>query len=371
MSKAIKLLFIYLAVICVFFLVLEGIFRKINFEYYPLDTGLQIPGSHEIFQKYGEYYKNAKGQKILINKPKDEFRIFIFGGSVVELLGNCHYLKTLLAKVAPHKNINIVNSGYSGWGTNRLLPLVKEALDYAPDLFIVYSGHNEFEEEFVKKILYRNSKLVKFDDFLLRHSYFYKFLSMQMRKFMIFLANKSLKTDNANPHSILKLSKRYIKRYIKKKSRDTFFYKEFIYNNYRDNLTKMIEYAKDAEVPIIISTLSFNREIRPFRAPDNFYQLCLEKMRSGLLKGPGCFDEALDRDLEPHVATTTSNRIVKEIAVQYNVPLVDFDKIMVRIAPNHIPGHKYFEDHCHLKGGVTNLLHYAFFEIIKKHSLIK
>jgi hypothetical protein len=59
------------------------------------------------------------------------------------------------------------------------------------------------------------------------------------------------------------------------------------------------------------------------------------------------------------------------VAALYDVPLLDFDKVMVKLAPNHIPGHNLFRDHCHLKGWVTNVQLSAFYKVIMDNFTIE
>ena len=89
----------------------------------------------------------------LREKPDDEFRIFVFGGSTVQ--GNPYsiqtsftrFLQIALNQAAPSTSWKVVNCGGISYASYRLLPLMEECLQYQPDLMIVCTGHNEFLED--------------------------------------------------------------------------------------------------------------------------------------------------------------------------------------------------------------------------------
>ena len=85
-------------------------------------------------------------------KPADEFRIFVFGESTVQ--GNPFsietsfptYLQIALNKADSSRQWKVVNCGGVSYASYRLLPVMKECLDYQPDLFVYCGGHNQFLE---------------------------------------------------------------------------------------------------------------------------------------------------------------------------------------------------------------------------------
>ena len=85
-------------------------------------------------------------------KPNDEFRIFVFGGSTVQ--GNPFsietsfptYLQIALEKADSSRNWKVVNCGGVSYASYRLLPIMRECLEYQPDLYVFCGGHNQFLE---------------------------------------------------------------------------------------------------------------------------------------------------------------------------------------------------------------------------------
>lgn len=87
------------------------------------------------------------------SKSDREFRIFCLGGSTVQ--GRPYGIETAFSSwlalgldaVFPDRDWEVVNCGGISYASYRLVPIMQEVLHYKPDLFILYSGHNEFLED--------------------------------------------------------------------------------------------------------------------------------------------------------------------------------------------------------------------------------
>ena len=85
-------------------------------------------------------------------KKPGTFRIFCFGDSTAyghPFDGRTafpRWLGELLAACAPGKNFEVINAGGISYASYRIVPLIKEALRFGPDLVVIYTGHNEFLE---------------------------------------------------------------------------------------------------------------------------------------------------------------------------------------------------------------------------------
>ena len=86
-------------------------------------------------------------------KPPGGYRIFCLGGSTVQ--GRPYAVETSfttwlalgLQAAAPDTKWEVVNCGGISYASYRLAVILEELLDYEPDLFIIYTGHNEFLED--------------------------------------------------------------------------------------------------------------------------------------------------------------------------------------------------------------------------------
>lgn len=79
----------------------------------------------------------------------DTIRIFVLGGSsayglyVGEQEAFSGQLRMLLEQRYPDRSFEVINLGCPGWASNRVLNLMGSLCGLDPDLFVVYSGHNE------------------------------------------------------------------------------------------------------------------------------------------------------------------------------------------------------------------------------------
>lgn len=87
------------------------------------------------------------------NKSDNEFRIFVLGGSTVQ--GRPYaietsfttFLELALNEADPSRLWQVVNCGGVSYASYRLTPILREVLEYEPDLIILCTGHNEFLED--------------------------------------------------------------------------------------------------------------------------------------------------------------------------------------------------------------------------------
>ena len=99
-------------------------------------------------------------------KGDDSFRVFVLGGSTVQgrpwsvetSFGT--WLELALKAAAPDTDWEVINCGGISYASYRLVPIMREVLDYEPDLFVIYTGHNEFLEDRTYSRLKRTPKLL-------------------------------------------------------------------------------------------------------------------------------------------------------------------------------------------------------------------
>lgn len=86
-------------------------------------------------------------------KSAETFRIFCLGGSTVQ--GRPYSIETAfptwlrlrLELAYPDRKFDVINCGGVSYASYRLIPILKECLQYEPDLFIICTGQNEFLED--------------------------------------------------------------------------------------------------------------------------------------------------------------------------------------------------------------------------------
>lgn len=129
----------------------------------PADNSDPLAGfnrSSTLFERNGNVYRTARArerfflpQVFPVEKKTNEFRIFCFGGSTV--YGHPYqadtafprWLELELDATDPTRSHRTINCGGISYASYRLARIVKEVLQYQPDLIILATGHNEFLED--------------------------------------------------------------------------------------------------------------------------------------------------------------------------------------------------------------------------------
>jgi tetratricopeptide (TPR) repeat protein len=104
--------------------------------------------------------RTAANKRMLFNpqefprvKGRNTYRIFCMGGSTTfgrpytDRVSFCGWLRAYLEAADPSRDWQIVNAGGVSYASYRVARLMNELAHYQPDLFIVYSGQNEFLEQ--------------------------------------------------------------------------------------------------------------------------------------------------------------------------------------------------------------------------------
>lgn len=105
-------------------------------------------------------------QRFLRDKPAGVFRIVAFGGSSVNYLEPefKELERDLSAEFDQFDQIEIINCGGLAYGSHRLALVMREMLEYQPDLILLYSGHNEFEE--IEQLSLSGLKHLSFESYM-------------------------------------------------------------------------------------------------------------------------------------------------------------------------------------------------------------
>jgi len=91
-------------------------------------------------------------QSFAVTKAETAYRIFCLGGSTT--VGRPYgdgtsfvgWLRTLVDVAAPEQEFEVVNAGGVSYASYRVAALMEELIEFEPDLFVIYAGHNEFLE---------------------------------------------------------------------------------------------------------------------------------------------------------------------------------------------------------------------------------
>ena len=161
-SRIIKRAVFTLIAAALFFFICEGVCRIIEYRA-PLTPSIESPMSMQYVPKEVlhinkesnllRFFMKVSDQKdsFAWPKPKDTFRVYVFGGSAAMGMGFIYngafsrWLERMLQEACPGVNVETANLASVGYSSNQVLRLVTEVLEKGePDLLVIYSGNNEF-----------------------------------------------------------------------------------------------------------------------------------------------------------------------------------------------------------------------------------
>lgn len=222
---------------------------KIN----PTGDRYEIPKSRQAF-----FQPDSFGA----TKGSNEFRVFCLGGSTVQ--GRPYSIETSftawlelsLRAADASKKWEVINCGGVSYASYRLVPIMIETIDYQPDLFLVYTGHNEFLESRSYPEIKRQSRWKR------------NLINTVSQSRLYGLISRLRPTIPPRERINLKSEVDALLDYqggLAKYHRDDVWRDGVIYE-YEQNVRRLIEIARDNQIPIILINPASNlRDTPPFK----------------------------------------------------------------------------------------------------------
>ena len=349
-----------------------------------------------VFERDGDVYQTRRAtlkstfndQSFLAQKPANGLRLFCLGGSssygfpwgadaaFTAILGET------LAASHPELRVEAVNASGISYAMHRLNIVADELLKYKPDVFIIYSGHNEFvESAFFEALKYRGAVRTRVE-YALAHSRVYS--GMQT----ILARGADAKPSPAEDFDAK----------VRRDTTRAFSHKEKagIVAEYQRRLLRLVRIAQENGVKVMLATVPCNlREWRPEASggmatlSEEDRQAWLDAFGSGkrrldakeweaaktnferaarlapghaetlFLLGKayealarwddarGAFQRACDADASPTRRVSGINDAIREVARQRGVLLVDVDRIFEELSAPRPVGFNLIEDYVH------------------------
>jgi tetratricopeptide (TPR) repeat protein len=336
-----------------------------------------------------------------VEKKPNTFRIFCFGGSTTygrPFDGRTafpRWLKELLVASVPGKEFDVINAGGISYASYRIVPLVKEALRFRPDLVVFYTGHNEFLERRTYKGLFDQGRTLVTVRAALERLNLYRGLKRLLEP-VVSPGPRPAKTLMGSEVKAILDQSAGLELY----HRDNEFSRGVV-QHFALNLRKMVRMCRDAGVPVILVEPASNlRDFSPFKSEHGqnldgrkkaaiekklkdsqrliaqgefakalaILKQCLEEdplyaqthfLTGKALLGLGrwkdarkSFIRAKDLDVCPLRATSPILQRIRQIAHEQSVPLIRFSHILAQMPSDKtgesaIPGNERFLDHVH------------------------
>jgi len=342
--------------------------------------------------------KHFNQQEFAREKAAGTRRIFCVGGSTTfgrpykDATSFCGWLAEMLPEADPSHPWELVNAGGISYASYRVARVMEELADFEPDLFIVYTGQNEFLEKRTYAHIIDTPGIVLDADALLSKTRTYTAL---LRALESITGKKP--TGAGGKATLAEEVDTVLDRSIGPEvyERDENLRRGVI-EHYRHNLGRMIDIARAAGAEIVLVTPASNlRDCTPFKSQhrDGLGQgdrkqwrlefaeaqaahdagrdeealaatgraveiddrrADLHHLRGRILWSLERFDEAKaafvrarDEDVCPLRALSTMSDIVREVGIERDVAVVDFVKLVASRSEHSTPGTELFLDHVH------------------------
>ncbi len=362
--------------------------------------------------KYGWFNR----QRFAHPKPANTYRIFSVGGSTThgrpydDRASFSGWLRAYLAAADPSRNWEVINAGGVSYASYRVAALMEELVAYEPDLFVIYTGHNEFLERRTYAGLFEIGEGLAEAAGLLSRTRVYAGLRRILAP---------LRGSPAQPSQLAAEVDTILANSVGPSDyrRDDAFRKGVI-EHFRFNLRRMLQIAASAGARAVLVVPASNlRDCSPFKSEDgqdaaaaarvrrllqaaaaaDAPEAALEIIEQALRidpRRPGAHyargrtllaldraaeaDRALrrarDEDICPLRATAEIVAAVREVAAERAAPLVDFEAMAsdraMALSGSPIPGNEQFVDHVHLDIDGYGSLGLALFELLREEGIV-
>lgn len=355
-----------------------------------------------LFVKSGDQMVTAENktkwfneQKFPRKKDRKTRRIFCLGGSTTygrpfrDASSFCGWLREFLPAADPSRKWEVINAGGISYASYRVAALTEELVDYVPDLFVVYCGHNEFLERRTYGELMEMPEAVRGLQGTLAKSRAFSLISRMVKGGGGDGAEKAGELDT-EVNTILDNSVGP-ESYTRDEE-----WKRGVLSHYRFNLARIVDIAQAAHAEVLFVMPASNlRNSSPFKsehraglsaqeleawtahfaaarkahqAGDKAAALAAidaavaldglhaeaQYLRGRILDSLEKFAEAktayelaLENDICPLRMLAEMRGILKEVADDRGVSVVDFNALIVGGAAHGIPGEAEFLDHVH------------------------
>lgn len=380
------------------------------------------------------------GRKVLATAPNKNFfnqqlfpqeklpgtyRIFCVGGSTTygrpynDTTSFAGWLRELLPVADAGRRWEVINAGGISYASYRVVRLMKELAQYKPDLFIVYSGHNEFLEERSYGALRSTPSVVKSTAALLARTRTWTAMSLLLDRMGV-MSSAEKERQVVLPGEVDPLLRRFGPEIYERD--DTL--RDQILLHYQSSLKRMVDIAKSAEADIIFIVPASNlKDCSPFKSQhtaglsqadrvrvENLLTRALEQMREAkwseaceilntaieidpryaelhyrrgkalfalgrYREAKVAFTRARDEDICPLRALSSMREKLVEVTRATGSPTIDFitllEQRLLAEKGHTILGKEYFLDHVHPTIEGNRILALKLVEVLRERGIVQ
>lgn len=330
------------------------------------------------------YFSNVKNPPTTIedvfdsSKAENSFRVFVLGESsaagypYMPLGSFSRYIRKRLELAYPSSKIEVVNLGMTAICSYTIRDFMPEVIKQKPDVVLIYTGHNEYYGALGVGSLESLGKSRTLVNLYLSLN---NFKTVQLVKDFLQWVVKSFSSEEKKRTGTL------MSRMAKEQSieLDSESFNDGI-DQFDGNMRDVIQMCKDANVPLILGTLTFNlKDQKPFISvnsttkPDanSTYANAQEAYVSGDYKlALELYRKAKDLDALRFRAPEKINSLIRKYKDEFGVAVADIDSVFNSKSPNGIVGDNLMTDHLHPTLEGFQIMGSAFFDKVKELSLL-
>tara|TARA_R110002072_G_scaffold38414_2_gene111349 strand:- start:14268 stop:16277 length:2010 start_codon:yes stop_codon:yes gene_type:complete len=294
-------------------------------------------------------------QRFPLTKPANTQRIFCLGGSTTfgrpydDNTSFAGWLREWLPRVDADTNHEVFNAGGVSYASYRVAAVMEELAEYEPDLFIVYTGQNEFLERRTYADFFDQSQAQLWLTGWLNKTRTYRVIDSLVPK------KRPPKSDSNSIGLAAEVDERLNHTvgpsdYVRDEE-----WSDNVRKHFRFNVRRMISIAQSANAKILFVVPASNeKDCGPFK-PDPEEDL-FERGRQAFEAGDyevarSAFRSAIDRDICPLRAPSDFAQFIREFPESDDVRVLDFESALSDVCQNEyghdILGKEYFLDHVH------------------------
>jgi lysophospholipase L1-like esterase len=333
--------------------------REVSLRYFS-DQEFATVGQYDVFTK---------------NKDSNTFRIVVQGASTSAGFPYNHSLsfpRLLEQKIQyayPDKKIEVINTSMSAVNSFTLLDFADEIIAQAPDLVLIYAGHNEYYGALGVGSSQKIGGSYFFTSLYLR---FKSYKTLELLKNII-VGVSSKKGDSTDGETLMD-------RMV---ATEGIPFNSSLYDQgilqYKSNMAKLLSKYQKAGIKTYLSTLVSNlHDHKPFKSDENGEYNAEERFNQGLeLESESdynesllAFSEARDFDLLKFRAPSGIENQIPLLAEEYGAELIDVNKVFAQNSPNGIIGKSLLLEHVHPNIEGQKLMADIFFETIRQSEVL-
>ncbi len=351
--------------------------------------------------------ESLNDQRFPMHKPPDTFRIVCLGGSATygrpffDHTSFAGWLRAFLPRADRTRKWEVINAGAISYASYRIKGLMSELDRYVPDMFIVYTGENEFLERRTYASVFETPGLLRNAAGLASRL---RIATVTQRGLELAGLLRPIETIRSTGlhEEVVRIPVYAVgpEAY----TRDETFKREVL-SHYEASLNAMVDLAAETNARLLFVTpISNLRDFAPFKS-ENRSGLTADQLRAWRVayeKGQKLaqsnqaaeadrqFDAALaiddrhadllyrkgqallalgkdkeardylvrarDEDICPLRALTVTLDTMRKVAAQRGVELLDFERLATPRASHQIPGEDLLADHVHLQIAGSKML---------------